>query len=114
MAAEAGDRVENTVSNSNSIIVKACLPRRCLEAGCITPLFIHLLLSNECPCYSNKKLATSVTLNFGLKLEFQYRQWERLIKGDRIIANKNNRTWHTIIFMLEGGGGGTRVSLRQY
>jgi hypothetical protein len=30
------DRAENTVSKSNYIVVEACLPRRCLETGCIT------------------------------------------------------------------------------
>jgi hypothetical protein len=33
------DRIENTVSNNNSIVVEACLPIRCLETGCITQLF---------------------------------------------------------------------------
>jgi hypothetical protein len=43
-----------TVSNSNSIVLCVfvatgmCLPIRCLETGCITPLFIRLLRSNGC------------------------------------------------------------------
>jgi hypothetical protein len=35
------DRVENTFSSSNSIVAEACLPCRCTETGCITPLFIR-------------------------------------------------------------------------
>jgi hypothetical protein len=50
------DRVENTVSNSNSVFVGVfltagtCLPISCLESGCITPLFIRLFHSNGCKC----------------------------------------------------------------
>jgi hypothetical protein len=46
------EQVENTVSNSNSIVVAACLLRRFLETGCITPLFIRLLHSDGCPSYN--------------------------------------------------------------
>jgi hypothetical protein len=48
------DRVENIVSNSNSIVVflfvaaGTCLPTSCLDRGCITPLFIRILHSNVC------------------------------------------------------------------
>jgi hypothetical protein len=51
------DRVENTVSNNNSIVLcvfvaaGTCLPICSLETGCITPLFIYLLQSNGCTCY---------------------------------------------------------------
>jgi hypothetical protein len=33
---------------------EVCLPRRCLETGCITPLFccVHVLLRNGCFCGS--------------------------------------------------------------
>jgi hypothetical protein len=47
------DLVENTVSNGNSIVLfvfvaaGTCLQIRCLETGCITPLFIRLLQSND-------------------------------------------------------------------
>jgi hypothetical protein len=51
------DYIENTVSNSNSIAVcvfvaaGTCLPIRCLETGCVTPLFIRLLHNNGCTRY---------------------------------------------------------------
>jgi hypothetical protein len=51
------NRVENTISNSNSIIVfifvavGTCLPIRCLKTGCKIPLFIRLMLSNSCIFY---------------------------------------------------------------
>jgi hypothetical protein len=40
------DRVENTVSNSNSIVVEACLPRRCLTTAVVW-LFVSRSLPNN-------------------------------------------------------------------
>jgi hypothetical protein len=54
------DRVGYTVTNSNSIVEESCLPIRCLETGCITPLFIRLLHSNGCTHYNTvTKLVSS-------------------------------------------------------
>jgi hypothetical protein len=55
------DRVENTVSNSNSIVcvfvvAGTCLPIRCLETCCITPLSILLLHSNGCKRCNRKEI----------------------------------------------------------
>jgi hypothetical protein len=52
------DEVENTVSNSNSIVAcifvaaGTCLPINCLDTGCIKPLFICLFHGNCCTCYN--------------------------------------------------------------
>jgi hypothetical protein len=52
----ARDLAENTVSNSNSIVLyvfvaaETCFTMRYLETGCITPLFINLLRSNGYTC----------------------------------------------------------------
>jgi hypothetical protein len=45
-----GPRRQHSVFSVACVTVAAgtCLPIRCLETGCLTPLFIHLLHSNGC------------------------------------------------------------------
>jgi hypothetical protein len=56
------DRRENIVSNINCIVVcvfvatGTCLPIRCIETCCLTPLYIRLLHGNGCTRYNKKEI----------------------------------------------------------
>jgi hypothetical protein len=61
-----GPRDEPNWKHTLFLPLHACIPIRCLETGCITPLFIRPLHNNGCTCYLLRCLLRGLCLATGL------------------------------------------------